>query len=89
MLGKLKPLGIAALAFAAGSVVSFFLLPIWVVPLIEYARTGSPSDWLGFAGAVIGSVLTSIVAGGSIVAATRGIPRADQRQSLQPRRGQA
>ena len=64
---------VAALAFCAGSVVSFFLLPIWVIPLIEAAREGSRSDWLGFAGTLISGALTSVVAVAAIYFGTRGI----------------
>ncbi len=64
---------VAVLAFCAGTVVSFFTLPIWIIPLVEAAREGSRSDWLGFAGALISGALTSVVAAAAIYFGTRGI----------------
>jgi hypothetical protein len=65
-VGVTKPpltsFAVAILGFCAGATVSFFTLPIWIIPLIETAREGGRSDWLGFAGAIIGSTLTSVFA---------------------------
>jgi hypothetical protein len=63
----------AAACFCAGVAASFFTLPIWVIPLIQAGREGGRSDWLGFAGAIIGSSFTSIVAGAAIYFASRSI----------------
>lgn len=62
-------------AFAAGTCASFFLLPLWVVTTINIAKEGSRADWLGFAGGLIGSLLTAVVAGVAIYFAWRGIMR--------------
>ena len=44
-----------------------------MIPLIQAGREGGRSDWLGFAGAIIGSSFTSIVAGAAIYFASRSI----------------
>jgi hypothetical protein len=43
-------------AFFAGTAVSFFTLPLWVMTAINIAKEGNRSDWLGFSGSIIGSV---------------------------------
>jgi hypothetical protein len=50
------------LAFFAGLVVSFFTLPIWVTFVINFAREGGRSDWIGLFGNVIGVMMTLIAA---------------------------
>lgn len=73
MKGRLGTVSIALLAFGAGTVVSFFTLPLWVTVLINAAREGSRTDWLGFAGGLIGNVLTGVIAAAAIVVTWRGI----------------
>ncbi|WP_156918421.1 hypothetical protein [Bradyrhizobium sp. Cp5.3] len=46
------------LAFFAGTVVSFFTLPIWVTVAINFAKEGPRTDWLGFYGSLIGAAMT-------------------------------
>src|SRR5262245_24663295 len=46
------------LAFVAGVTVSFFTLPLWVGFLINIAKEGPRTDWLGFVGAVFGGFAT-------------------------------
>ena len=58
------------LAFSAGTVVSFFTLPMWVTFYINVAKDGSRSDWLGFSGAIVGAFAT-IVAGAAAWVAVR------------------
>jgi hypothetical protein len=56
---------IAVVAFAAGVSVSFFTLPLWVTFAINVAKEGSRTDWLGFAGSVVGAgvaLLAAIIA---------------------------
>src|SRR4249919_2054870 len=52
----------AILAFAVGVSVSFFTLPLWVMFVINVAKEGSRTDWLGFTGSVIGAVVALIAA---------------------------
>ncbi len=73
MKSPLTTLAIAGLAFFAGGVVSFFTLPIWIIPLIQIGREGSRSDWLSFAGAMGGSFIASVVGATAIYFASRGI----------------
>jgi hypothetical protein len=61
------------LGFTSGSAISFLLLPIWIIPLVQAAREGPRSDWLGFAGAIIAATLTSVVAVAAIYFATKQI----------------
>ncbi|MGM4919529.1 hypothetical protein [Tardiphaga sp. 813_E8_N1_3] len=67
--------GIALLAFAAGSTVSFFTLPIWIVALIGWVNGGPRTDWLGFAGGLIGNLVTAFVAAIAIYFGWQGIKR--------------
>jgi hypothetical protein len=48
---------VAILAFCAGTVVSFFTLPIWVAFMINIAKEGSRTDWLGFFGSIISAAV--------------------------------
>ena len=59
----MRGVGIAVLAFTAGISVSFFTLPLWVTFVINAAKEGSRSDWLGFAGSVVGAGVALIAAG--------------------------
>jgi hypothetical protein len=58
--------GVAALAFCAGAVTSFWVVPRWIGPLVEATKGQGQgqglSDWLGFFGAVSGSILTAVFA---------------------------
>jgi hypothetical protein len=65
--------GVAVIAFIAGLAASFFLLPLWVMTAINIARDGNRTDWLGFAGGLLGNLLTALVAAGAIYFAWRGI----------------
>ena len=58
----MRGVGIAVLAFAIGATCSFFTLPIWVTFAINVAKEGSRTDWLGFAGSVIGAGVALIAA---------------------------
>jgi len=49
---------VAIVAFFAGTVVSFFTLPLWVAFDINIAKEGSRTDWLGFSGAVFAAFVT-------------------------------
>lgn len=51
-----------AVAFTAGVSISFFTLPLWVTVAINVAKEGSRTDWLGFAGSVIGAVVALVAA---------------------------
>ena len=62
MKAKLTMTAIAALAFTAGSAVSFFTLPIWVTFAVNLAREGNRSDWIGFAGSIVGAAMTIVAA---------------------------
>jgi hypothetical protein len=46
------------LAFFVGVATSFFTLPLWVIMMINAAKAGSASDWLGFSGSVIAGLMT-------------------------------
>jgi hypothetical protein len=54
--------GIAVLAFAIGATCSIFSLPLWVTLAINAAKEGSRTDWLGFAGSVVGAGVALIAA---------------------------
>jgi hypothetical protein len=57
---RLSTLATAAiLAFFAGVSVSFFTLPLWVAGIINYAKAGSRSDWLGFVGGMVAAVVAA------------------------------
>jgi hypothetical protein len=64
-------IAIALAAFAAGAFASFFTLPLWVVTAINAAK--GPGDWLGFAGSLLGNLLTAIVAAGAAGFAWHGV----------------
>jgi hypothetical protein len=64
---------VTVLAFVSGIAVSFFTLPLWITVLVNAAREGNRADWLGFAGGLIGNILTGAVAAVAIVVAWRGI----------------
>ena len=64
---------IAILAFCAGISASFFTLPLWVVFAINVSKEGSRTDWLGFVGSLLGSVLAATVATIAIRYAWKGI----------------
>jgi hypothetical protein len=49
-------------AFFAGTAVSFFTLPLWVVTAINIAKEGNRSDWLGLFGSVVGATMTLVAA---------------------------
>jgi hypothetical protein len=53
---------VAALAFSAGTVVSFFTFPLWIIFAINIAKDGTRSDWLGFFGSVMAGGVTLIAA---------------------------
>ncbi|WP_256807149.1 hypothetical protein [Bradyrhizobium sp. Bra64] len=53
---------LAVAAFCAGTAVSFFTLPLWVMFAINFAREGARADWFGFFGSVIGACVTLIAA---------------------------
>lgn len=55
-------LTVATLAFAGGTVMSFFTLPFWVLTAINVTKEGSRADWLGFSGSVIAGAMTLIAA---------------------------
>jgi hypothetical protein len=57
----------------AGSVVSFFTLPIWIAPLIDFSQKEAQSNWLSFVGSLLGSTLSAVVAAVAIIFATRSI----------------
>jgi hypothetical protein len=59
---KITYWGVAVLAFCAGTAVSFFTLPVWVAFVINLAKDGGRSDWIGFAGNVFAGVVTLIAA---------------------------
>jgi len=46
------------LAFLAGTTISFFTLPVWVTFVINFAKEGNRTDWLGFAGAIFAGFMT-------------------------------
>jgi hypothetical protein len=73
MRKSLTTTGIALLAFLTGTTASFFTLPIWVTVVINAAKEGSRTDWLGFAGGIIGSLLSAGVAVAAIAFAWRGV----------------
>jgi len=50
MRGQLSKVAILALGIAAGSAMSFFTLPLWISPLIDFAQKEAQSNWLGFVG---------------------------------------
>ena len=50
------------MAFFAGTVVSFFTLPVWVTFAINVAKEGSRADWLSFAGGIFGGFVTLLAA---------------------------
>ncbi|MDD1533043.1 MULTISPECIES: hypothetical protein [unclassified Bradyrhizobium] len=74
---------VAIVAFCAGMSVSFFTLPVWVGFMITVAREGSRTDWLGFAGAIVGAAATLLAAGGALFAAFKTLkPIRDQLNQL-------
>jgi hypothetical protein len=75
MKNKLGIAAVATLAFCAGIAASIFTLPLWVTVMINAAKEGSRTDWLGFAGGLIGNLVTAVVAGIAIYFAWRGIMR--------------
>ena len=73
-MGERKTLAtVATLAFCAGVCISFFTLPVWVAFAINVAKEGQRTDWLGFAGNIVGSGITSAVAVAAIYFAWRGV----------------
>lgn len=69
----MKKYQIALLAFAGGISVSFFTLPLWVIFASNIAREGARTDWLGFAGSIIGAAMTVAAAGIAWAAVQRQI----------------
>jgi uncharacterized membrane protein YccC len=57
-----RKVAISILAFTAGASLSFFTLPLWVTFAINVAKEGSRTDWLGFAGSVIGALVALVAA---------------------------
>ena len=49
---------VAVVAFCAGAFVSFFTLPLWAAFVINIAKEGNRTDWLGFSGAVFAAFMT-------------------------------
>jgi hypothetical protein len=73
---KRSSITIAAVCFfTAGLSISFFTLPLWVAIATNAAKDGSRSDWLGFAGGIIGNLITAAVAGAAAYYAWLGIKR--------------
>jgi hypothetical protein len=60
-----------AILFAIGSFA--FVLPAWTDAIVKLGRSGISDSWAGFAGGLIGSVLTSVVAAVAIYFAYLGI----------------
>jgi len=70
-------------SFLAGTAVSFFTLPIWIAFAINLAKDGNRSDWLGFAGAIVGAFATLAAAGVALFAAYKTLkPVKDQLNQL-------
>jgi hypothetical protein len=54
--------GVAIVAFCAGIAISFFTIPLWVTFAINVAKEGGRTDWLGFAGSIVGAAMTLVAA---------------------------
>jgi hypothetical protein len=75
--------GVALIAFCVGLSISFFTLPIWIVIVVNVAKDGNRTDWLGFTGAVIGALATLAGAGVALYAAYKTLkPVRDQLDQL-------
>lgn len=72
---RLTTASIAVLAFCSGTAVSFLTLPLWVTAFINLAKESGRNDWLGFYGAIIGSVITAAVAAMAIYFAWRAVTK--------------
>jgi hypothetical protein len=66
---------VSILAFCAGAAVSFVTLPVWMAFVVNIAKEGSRTDWLGFIGTIFGSLVTGGVAAAAIYVAWRAVMR--------------
>lgn len=66
---------VSILAFCAGTAVSFVTLPVWMAFVVNIAKEGSRTDWLGFFGTIFGSLVTGGIAAAAIYVAWRGVMR--------------
>jgi hypothetical protein len=87
MRRPLTILTVAVLSFAIGTSVSFFTLPAWIIFVINAAKVGPRTDWLGFFGSIIAGSMTLVAATAAWLAVRSQI--VEQRRSVEAQRRDA